>query len=208
MCQIMCTPVIAQVILDALSARLKNRSVFSAFDVTTDTRDGTTDRIDHSDVREIVRQEFGKGNFPDDYNQEAISLDIPGQSVAIVYFPDDKSALDHPRALQPTTPATSSAPTASPQAAQSSSPKQGGNTKDGDDFICRVTAEGRINVPNALLKQVTTVHGGSYDVSIGSKTLYITPNAEGRVRISKADLGSGDTFRVSVFEDTISIEQE
>jgi hypothetical protein len=205
----MCTAIIAQEILDALQARVSNGSVFSAFDITTDARDGTDERINHKDVKRIVNREFGLGQFPG-YNKEVIQLDMMDNPNVIVYYPDGKSASDHPKALKqsaiptniPVSPSDSSAP---------STPKSfmGGNTKDGDEYICKVTAEGRVNIPENILRQVNA-QGGTYDVWFQGKVLYKKPNTDGRLRIAKSELDGGDKFRVRVIpaNNTILIEQE
>lgn len=206
----MCTAVVAQEILDSLQARIDNKSVFSAFDVTTDARDRTDDRISHRDVRNIVHNEFNTGQFPDDYNQDVIELDVPNNPQVIVYFPDGKSALDHPKALQPAPIAT--APTGfAATSSQSSTPtktRKGGKTKDGDSYVCKATSEGRISIPYELLVQVKT-QGGSYDIAYYGKTFYKKPNADGRVRIRTSELDNGTEFKIAVDTtyDTIVIEK-
>ena len=112
--------------------------------------------------------------------------------------------MDHPKALQL---AISITPLNSSQAISFSSFKQGGSTKVGNDYICKVTAEGRINVPKALLKQVSAI-GGTFDISIDGEIIYKKPTVEGRVRISRRNLGDGDSFRISIDGNKIIIETE
>jgi len=179
-----------------------------------DARDGTDDRIDHSEVQNIVHNEWQTGQFPSEYNRDdQVCLDqVSGQPIAIMYYPDGKSSADHPLvSSQAVSPASSApmtghyqAPSAS-AAPTASQPKKGGNVKiDDTTYECNVTAEGRINVPKTLVDQCDCV-GGTYDVSIGSNTIYKAPNNDGRVRIRASELGGGDKFRVSVKSTTTKI---
>jgi len=200
----MCTATIAQNILDALQARINNSSVFSAFDVTTDVRDGMGERVSHKDVRRIVSREFGTGQFPGYYNKEVIQLDIMDKPNVGVYYPDGKSASDHPKALKQAV-----TPSSVPVSSGSSKSKMGGNTKDGHEYVCKATAEGRVNIPMTVLKQAH-FQGGNYDIYFQGNIIYKKPNTDGRLRIVKSELGGGDTFRISVDSPTsnILIEQE
>ena len=216
----------SQLVLNALLARLKNESVFTVKDVTNDARDMTTYRdniIDHPEVQTIVHNEFSTGQFPPNWNQNSIELNVDGNPVAIVYYPDGKDALDHPLALngnggavaqvQVQSAPTSSVPTVIQQVqttrAANAAPKQGGNTKDGDSFICETTSEGRINVPRVLTDKIKA-GGGTYDVNVvGGSILYKKPNTDGRLRISASEVGGGTKFRLDVDASTniITIEQ-
>lgn len=194
----MCTATVAQEILDALQARIDNGSVFTAFDVTTDVRDSTRDRIKHRDVRRIVHEEYQTGQFPDNYNRvDGVELDVPSSPLVIVYYPDGKSASDHPKALRATAPQT--ATVGPPSVSQTTAPvtKQGGHIKDGDGFICTETAKGVINIPDAIVKGVTP-SGGTYDIIIGGSTVYKAPDGQGRLRISSSILGGGSKFKLTV----------
>jgi len=204
----MCTATVAQYILDALAARIKNLSVFTAYDVTTDARDITDENVRHTDVRRIVHEEFQTGQFPAEYNMEEF-LELVNGRTAICYYPDGKSALDHPLALQPASaPAPVAAPNSVVTSAAPTTHRQGGHTKDGDGYICEATKENRINIPKDLCQKITP-NGNSYDITCNGSVLYKTPNKDGRVRIAKAELGGGDKFRVTVdtTANTIVVEQ-
>ncbi len=205
------TPVVSQAILTALAARIANQDVFTAYDVTTDARDGTTDNVRHRDVRDIVANEFAVDQFPDDYNREAIELDVPGNPYAMVYFPDGKTAQDHPKAAQQiaqpqVAPPVAPIPPYVSQAQASSTTKQGGAVKDGDGFICSVTSKGVINIPHSIVSKVTP-NGGSYDLQVGGSLICKRPDGDGRLRISSSKLGGGSQFRLEVStHNTITIE--
>lgn len=219
----MCTVTVAQYILDALMARIKNQSVFTAYDVTKDARDLTKDNVSHRDVRNIVHNEFMTGQFPSEYNQEPIELSVPNNPVAIVYFPDGKSAFDHPLALNPNSapapiPTKTTTVPASMGVSQGTSTfpttktKKGGSVKDGDGYICELTSENRLNVPKSLLTQlhIDWQNGGTYDIIFSGKLICKAANDDGRVRIAKSELGTGDKYRVSVdtTNNTIVVEQK
>ena len=202
----MITMTAAQVILDALEAKLKNGSVFTAYDVTVDARDRTDERIGHNDVRNIVHNEWMTGQFPSEYNQESIQLCTPTQPFALVYFPDNKAATDHPLALISSNPVTPN-PIPAPTTVSVPVTKTTKNTKDGDSFVCEVTNENRINIPRDILIQVSP-SGGTYDIAFGTKMLYKAMNSDGRVRISAASLDNHKKYRVTANKsaNTIIIE--
>lgn len=205
----MCTATIAQEILDALQTRIHNESVFTAFDVTTDVRDGNpNERIKHRDVRRIVHEEYQTGQFPSNYNREdGVELDVPQSPLVIVYYPDGKSASDHPKALR-TQPLTHGPIPAPASASQASAPtaKQGGSVKDGDGFICTETSKGVINIPTDIVDKAVIV-GGTYDLSINGEIVYKKPDGQGRLRISSSKLGKGGRFKLTLdTNNTIVVE--
>jgi len=205
------TAVAAQRILDALLARIKNGSIFTAYDVTIDARDGTDDNIRHSDTRNIVHQEFTTGEFPDEYNREEF-LELKNGHVAICYYPDGKSAFDHPEAVanQSVAQAQQSATAPAPIVATATTApttKLGGSVKDGGGYICSETKKGVINIPDAIVKAVTP-NGGTYDIQIdGGGVIYKAPDGKGRLRIASSKLGGGSKFRLEVVTNTITVEQ-
>jgi hypothetical protein len=206
----------SQRILDALAARQKNGSVFTAYDVTTDARDGTDDRIDHSDVQNIVHNEWQTGQFPSEFNRDdMVELNsIASRPIAIMYYPDGKSPSDHPlvssfqavpSAVAPLTGHYQAAPAVA--APNITSPKLGGSVKDGDGYICSETNKGVINIPDVIVKGVTP-NGGNYDISVtGGKMIYKAPDGDGRLRISSSKLGGGNKFRLTIENNTITVTQ-
>jgi hypothetical protein len=213
----MCTMTVAQEILGALQARIANGSVFSAYDVTTDARDRTKENVSHREVRDIVHNEWITGQFPANYKMDVIELDVPNNPRVVVYFPDGKSASDHPKALKvdnsQAAPATDDneddggvplssfpgipASSVSNWSHPTSTLKLGGHTKVGDTYVCNVTAEGRVTIPKQLLSKIQPV-GGTYDVSFMGRVLYYQPNGDGRVRIAQSRLDDSSKFKVSV----------
>lgn len=194
----MCTATIAQEILNALQTRIDNGSVFTAFDVTTDVRDSTRDRIKHRDVRRIVHEEYQTGHFPDNYNRvDGVELDVPSSPLVIVYYPDGKSASDHPKALHATAPQTASQTATSFPPSVAPTTKQGGHVKDGDSFICTQTSKGVINIPQDIVDKALII-GGTYDLSINGEIVYKKPDGKGRLRISSSRLGDGSKFKLTL----------
>jgi hypothetical protein len=213
----MITATASQYVLNALLALLEGKSVFTAHDVSVAARaktnaDGSDEFIDHEEVRNIVHTEYSTGEFPDEYNKEEF-LALTNGHTAICYYPDGKTAEDHPMAVQGQTAITQQTSTTSPAQAvsQSAAPKAklGGKTKDGDGFIVNVTCDGRINIPKELKQQVTP-DGGSYDVQFQGTILYKKPiGSEDRLVLKKSDLKGGEKFRigVDVSSNTITVEQ-
>lgn len=210
------TALAAQAVLDVLSNAIKNGRVFTAFDITTDARDGTAEPIAHSDSREIVHNEFVTNEFPDNYNQGNVELEVAGHPTVIVYFPDGKSPEDHPKALNPVSSAFNASPTptigripSATIAPKASTTKLGGKTKDGDSFICNVTCDGRVNVPKELYSQVSP-DGGTFDVQFNGTIIYKKPiGKDDRLVLKKSDLKGGRKFRVGVdvAANSITVEQ-
>ena len=201
----------AQRILDALSARIANNSVFTAFDVTVDARDGTDETINHRDARDIVHNEYDTGEFPDHYNVGNVELDVVNSPVVIVYFPDGKSPEDHPKARKTVAVAPNAVAFTPPVAISHpvNKTKLGGKVQIGDSFICNVTCDGRINVPKELYSKVSP-QGGTYDIDFNGSILYKKPiGSEKRLVLKKSDLAGGQKFRISVdnVTDTIIVEQ-
>ncbi len=212
----------SQIVLIALLARQKNKSVFTAYDVTIDARDMTTvqdNYIDHTEVQRIVHEEYNTGQFPPNYNREDM-LEMNNSQYAICYYPDGKTAEDHPNAMNHgiTTPAhVSHIPSAMPSNYVAPStvlptnpvvPKQGGSVKDGGGYICTETSKKVINIPEVIVKGVTPNGGNLYDISIkGGNVIYKAPDGQGRLRIASSKLGGGSTFRMEVVNNTITVEQ-
>lgn len=193
----MITATAAQKVLDALEARINNRSCFTAYDVTTDARDATDERIDHAEVRNIVHNEWATGQFPADYEREEFCIldKAPGQPTAIMFYPDDKSPSDHPL-VSDVQAVPVNVPNTTVPVSTNISPSQGGSTKvDDSTYECETTAEGRINIPKSLIDKVTPT-AGTYDVEVNGTMQYHKKNRDGRIRLSRSSLGSGDKFTV------------
>ena len=208
----MCAETVAQHILNALASRIKNGSVFTAFDITTDARDATDENVKHADSRNTVHQEFLTGEFPDNYNRDEF-LELKNGMVAICYYPDGKTSGDHPEAMYPLAPPIGQTPAFVQQAQAATTvptapkTKQGGSVKDGNGFICTETSKGVINIPDEIVKAITP-NGGTYDISIsGGIIIYKAPDGKGRLRIASSKLGNGSKFRLEVVTNTITVEQ-
>ena len=75
-----------------------------------------------------------------------------------------------------------------------------------DPIVVKATKEGRINIPKTLVDEVD-ITGGSIDFMIKGKAVYGTPNADGRVRLSLAEIGitTSDEVTLSLSSDNRSI---
>lgn len=205
------TALAAQAILNALSKAIKSGRIFTAFDITTDARRETDEHIAHADSREIVHNEYVIGEFPDEYNRQE-QLELNNGQIAICYYPDGKVAEDHPRAARhtaTTSPVTSPVAALNTSASTATTTKTGGKKKDGDNFICNVTSEGRLNVPRELFSQIVA-EGGTFDVQFEGSIIYKTPiGKEKRLVLKKSDLKGGVKFKVGVdvSKNTITVEK-
>jgi hypothetical protein len=186
----MCNTAVASSIIETLDRMRADEEVFTAYDVTKETRQSVDDNVRHNDVRSIVEQEFQTGGLVG-YSRELRTLDLPSAPQANVYFPYGKSAEDHSLVAEDWDGADG--------------PDDADDTDDGDDTIT-ATAEGRINIPKKLLDQITPVNG-AYDLSFGGTLFPRTANKDGRVRVSLSDLGiSSNKVKITVDNDVLQVE--
>ena len=183
----MCNVMVANSIIVVLDRMIQNGEVFTAFDVTKEVRNSSTDKVSHRDVRNIIRNEFQTGQMSG-YNQELHTLDVSGNPQAFVYFPDGKSAQDH-------------------SLVDEVSDNLDDDENDDEEDVIRKTKEGRINIPRKILDKVQPV-GDSYDFMVNGKLICRKATKKNRIRFSLAELGiSGDKCRVTV-GDSNAIELE
>jgi hypothetical protein len=219
----------SQLILDVLAQFQLQDRVFTAYDITQAVRAKTSERIDHPDVQSLVHDQWTNGDFDDHYERDdMVQLDVSGKPFAIVYYPDIKESSDHPKALSqpmPANPQIQPQPAPhihplSPAAKAAGSPasvsipasttpakRLGGATKQTDgSYACELTAEGRINIPKALVDKVNK-DNGTVDVTINGSLEIITPNADGRIRLSLLNKGFkvGDGAYVELTANNASI---
>ena len=195
----MCTVLVANTIVELLDAKVQNKEVFTAFDVTSAVRaamiDG--DSVLHNDVRNIVNNEFITQQIQE-YNRELCTLDISGNPQALVYFPDTKQANDHPL--------VSGSSIADP--ADVTDDSDDDTVVDLADDEVATTKEGRVQIPRKLLDGVTP-NSGSFDVLISGSLQCATKDARGDVRVGLRQFGIRDSkVRVTVdsANNTINIE--
>jgi len=192
----MCSSTVTNTIVEMLDEMLKALKVFTAYDVTLAARNVTSDNIKHNDVRGIIENEFVTQQMTG-YDRELCTLDLSNSPEALVYFPDTKSASDHPLVLAAPNP--TSIPVSVPTSTVA--------VDIADDEVA-TTAAGRVQIPRKLLANVTT-SAGSYDIQIGSETKYAQADARGDVRVCLRQYGiKDDKVRVTVDTDnnTINIE--
>ncbi len=185
----MCSMLSATTILEALQDLVLGGQIFTAYDVTIAARGKTDDNIKHADVRGIVDNEFVTQQMAG-YDRELCTLNLGSSPQAQVYFPDTKSANDHPLVVSS---GSVSAPVSQPTSTASA--------VDLDDDEYKTTAEGRIQIPRKVLKQVTP-NAGSYDVQISGGSLKcVCADARGDVRICLRQFGI-DSAKVKLTVDT------
>lgn len=184
----MCNVLIANTIVEVLDENIQNGEVFTAFDITSSARAKTDDNVRHDDVRNIVNNEFVSQQMAG-YDRELCVLDLSDSPSAFVYFPDTKSASDHPLVsgsgviLSNTSVNTVSTPVIS---------------LDDDEY--KTTKEGRVQIPRKLLSQVTP-NAGTYDLIINGSYRGATPDARGDIRIGLRQFGIKDS-KVKLTVDT------
>jgi len=186
----MCNVKVATTILEVLETMTQDEEVFTAFDVTKKVRGVIADNVRHREVRDIVNNEFQTGQMQN-YNRDLCVLNFPNAPQALVYYPDGKSASDHP--LVDVTDDTDMDNT---------------DSIIDDDNILVATAEGRVNIPKKLLDKIAPV-GGSYDIVFSGTVYAKAPNKDGRVRLTLSELGiNSNKVKVTVDtnNDTIQIE--
>jgi hypothetical protein len=195
----MCSATAAKMILDVLEKKVNNGDVFTSYDVTTEVRALTSENIRHGEVKKIIRQEFQNGDMVN-YNVELRTLTINDSPDAFVFFPDGKKATDHP--LVKKTDADDS-----DEAEEVDEVDEVDDIDGYDGAVVNITAAGRLNIPKELLKQVNAV-GGSYDIMFKGTVYPKKPASDGRIRLSKNDLGiSSNKVKITVdTSNTILIE--
>ena len=176
---------------EVLQTMTQDSEVFTAFDVTKKARGVVTDNVRHGEVRDIVNNEFQTGQMQN-YNRELCVLNLSNDPQALVYYPDGKSATDHPLVDDATDDDTDSDNTDS--------------VIDDDTLVA--TAEGRVNIPKKLLDKIAPV-GGSYDIVFSGTVYAKAPNKDGRVRLTLSELGiSSNKVKVTVDTDNDTIQIE
>ena len=199
---------VSQIVLDVLKMFQDQDRVFTAYDVTAKAREKTTERIDHCDVRDIVHNAWMMGEFPDNFKRiDGLELSTNGNPLVICYYPDCKTAYDHPLALPAKIPVAQTTPMSQPIPSSISSSlasgKIGRSMKNSDgSYTCEPTGEGRIEIPKDLLNQVDKA-GDSVDFMVSGNLVCSKPDKEGRVRLSLRKLGFSATDPVTV---TISVD--
>ena len=182
----MCSVMVASTILDVLGAMVNDGKVFTAYDVTKEARSTTSDNVRGYEVRGIVHNEYQTGQISG-YNRELCALEIDGSPQAFVYYPDGKSASDHPLVEDSST--------------------EDDIKDDVDGVVVSAEGAGRVNIPKQILKQVSS-NGDSYDFMVNGSLTCRKVNANGAIRFSLKSLGiSGGQCRVSIDNDVIYIEQ-
>lgn len=191
----MCTVLAANLIIEVMDEKLQNGEVFTAYDITVAARAVTDDTLSHNDVRNIVNNAFitaeMNGKRADDYNRELCTLNLSDSPQAFVYFPDTKSANDHPL-VDGHTPASSSASTSVSTA----------SVVDLDDDEYKTRGDGRIQIPHKLISQLTP-NGGSFDVLVNGTLKCASKNAKGEIRVGLRQFGITDS-KVKITVDTVN----
>jgi hypothetical protein len=186
----MCNVLAANTIIEVLDEKIQNGELFTAYDVTLAARLATDENIVHNDVRNIVDNEFVTNQMAG-YDRELSTLNLSSNPQAFVYFPDGKSANDHPLVDTSVTPSTVNTPVSVPV-----------STSDVvlNDDEYKTTKEGRVQIPRKLTNQVTP-NGGTYDILINGALKCASSDARGDVRIGLRQFGIRDS-KVKVTVDT------
>ena len=192
----MCNVLVASSIVEVLEQMVTDRKVFTTYDVTKEVRSNISDTVMHNDVRSIVMNEFQIGQMQG-YNRELCTLNLSNSPVALVYFPSEKAAIDHPFVDEIDN-------------------IDNGSTGDGitDDIVLdndeyKITKEGRIQIPQKLLSQINPQMHGSYDIYIGGNLKCATKDANGGIRVCLRQFGiKGNKVKILVdtLKDTINID--
>lgn len=191
----MCGTMLATKIIEAMDDMVLSGNVFTAFDITEAARAMTSDNVVHDDVRNIVSDAFNAGDMngkgPDDYSRESRMLDLLSHCpVAVVYFPDTKSASDHALISVQAAPVASSVSTP-----VSTAPV----VVLGDDEY-KTAKDGRIQITRKLIAQVTPV-AGTYDVLVNGTLSPAKLDDRGGLRVGLRQFGIRDS-KVKVTVDT------
>ena len=169
----MCDVMVASSIVEVLEAKVQNGDIFTVFDVTQEVRKalGRGNNVSHNDVRNIIGNEFRTGQMQG-YERDLCTLELPNSPQAFVYYPDNKEASNYHLVADGDT--------------------NGGDgtviDDDDDDDVVKMTAAGRIDIPQKALHQITN-QGGAFSFSVGGQILRTNPDKNGRIRFSLNRLG-------------------
>jgi hypothetical protein len=208
----MCNVLVANTIVELLEQKVLNGEVFTAFDVTSAARATTDDNVRHNDVRNIVNNEFITSQMAG-YERELCTLDLSGSPQAFVYFPDTKSASDHPLVSADSVDLTDdSDDDTDSHDSFARIPTTSDTSTDndvvlGDDEV-KTTKEGRVQIPRNLTSQVTP-NGGTIDVLVNGTLKCASKDARGDVRICLKQFGISDSkvkVTVDTTNNTINVE--
>jgi hypothetical protein len=185
-------------IMVVVNENLGNGESFSAFDVTDELRgrnviNGENKEILHSNVRQVIRDEFTNGNtfYSADYDRTLVTLNVPNEPETLIYHPDNVDAWDYRLAKKDTV-----------------------TVDDDDDSSFSKTKEGRLSIPKGFLNKIGVAAGDDiyllpitdgmelspYKVLNDQTTMIV--NADGRVRLSTTRLNcydlNGDKFKIEL----------
>jgi len=179
-------------VLNTVQAFTEEGKVFTAYDVTKKVNeDGQIAR--HYMIKNLVHSLFVTDDMGDankGYDRQLVTLNLGDDDMnAFVYFPNDKTAYDHPLAKKTTVPVL-----------DLDSAKDDTEDDDDDEILqvkVKVTKEKRINIPQSILDKVVPIKD-IYKVYIdcyGWGT--VTKNKDGRARISVSNIcHAGDEVTV------------
>ena len=180
----MCSVLVMNVIEGVLNDMIQDRKVFTAFDVTTEARNISTNNVSHRDVKKVVVNSFMTGQMVG-YDRELRTLNTKKSPQAFVYFPVEKLVTDYPLVE-------------SDEASVDDDEENEEVENTDDKNVVKMTKEGRVNIPKRILDQVQSV-GDSYDFMANGKLMCRKLTKEGTIRFSLAKLGiSGGKCRVTV----------
>ena len=190
----MCSVLVANTIVELLDEKVQNGEVFTAFDITSAARKTTDDNVRHNDVRNILNNEFITNQMTG-YKRELCTLYLSNSPQALVYFPDTKSASDHPLVLD------IGVPVSQPVSQSISQPVATNVTVDLDVDEVATTKEGRVQIPRKILDKVTP-NAGSYDVVVSGTLKCASKDARGDVRVCLKQFGITDSKVKVTVDDT------
>jgi len=201
---------ITDAVRDAVTEKTGQEEVFSAFDITKAVRASEGGHFATHDVLKAkVHAMFAQGLMPFSYGKTLIGLDAGGQTVqAFVYHPDNKTAYDHPLAakqtVQVTVPDDGLDDSIPAPVFDTDSSTDSDDADDADDsnsgIVVTTTAENRIEIPGAVLAQVSVRADGKFVIRASNgKIRRRKPNVlSGRVRVGTHWFDGSDKYSVSV----------
>jgi len=182
--------------------------VFSAYDVTKEVnKNGPVAR--HYKIKSLVHGIFQAGEMNgDNYNRELITLDVGNDDAdAFVYYPNSKTAYDHPLAKSQTVTAVDNGDGVPTLDLDDLDDDTDDEDEDDDSEIVAtvtVTNENRIQIPRKVLKGLYT-NDSSYHISCGGKLYVKSAEADGRIRITDTSYLPKTRVNIAIQHNTVIV---
>jgi hypothetical protein len=194
---VMCDSMTVSAVLEVVNDFVKQEKMFTAYDVTKEVRKKAGEQVDyHREIRRVVHGGFDW--IQAGYQSTSILLNVPGNPRVLLYHPLGTDPNDFHLALQDDTDDDLDSDVLDGDNTDSTQVAQA--PKSSVSKICKVTSEGRLNIPKKVLLKMQD-DNGSFDISVnGTLVCRKATDWDFRIRLNSSVLGGakvGDGFNIS-----------